>query len=251
VLTDALATGADNRGHQLGSGAPHLLIRSVTCVEGSIEVDVVFAPRPEYGLLRPLLSEREGCLAVRGGAEWLVLSSPVPLILQRSTARARIVMTAGRSRMFGLHRSTGIEQAAGVWSQHELADRLAATVAAWRSWSALHQTYDGPWRDLVHHSGRVLQGLTFQPSGGIVAAATTSLQECAGGERNWNYRAEERVPEPDPVAQLQQAGLLRRRASSHVMPSRSAAWRSSAASPIGSAAASSSSRLDRAGRAAT
>jgi alpha,alpha-trehalase len=62
------------------------------------------------------------------------------------------------------------------------------TVADWRSWSALHQTYDGPWRDLVHASGRVLQGLSFQPSGAIVAAATTSLPEAVGGERNWDYR---------------------------------------------------------------
>jgi alpha,alpha-trehalase len=188
VLTDALATGADNRGHMLGSGAPHLLIRSVTCVEGSADIDVVCAPRPEYGLLRPLLSHVDGGVAARGGADRLVLSSPVPLTLQRSTAMGRIALTAGQTLTFGLHRSTAIEQAARVWSQDELADRLAATVVAWRSWSALHQTYGGPWRDLVHHSGRVLQGLTFQPSGAIVAAATTSLPEGAGGERNWDYR---------------------------------------------------------------
>jgi GH15 family glucan-1,4-alpha-glucosidase len=188
VLTDALAVGADNRGHMLGSGAPHLLIRSLTCVAGSADVDVVCAPRPEYGLLRPVLSQVDGGVAARGGAEWLVLSSPVPLTLQQSTAMARIAMTAGQTLAFGLHRSTAIEQAARVWSHDELADRLAATVAAWRSWSDLHQSYDGPWRDLVHHSGRVLRALIFQPSGAIVAAATTSLPEATGGERNWDYR---------------------------------------------------------------
>ena len=61
-------------------------------------------------------------------------------------------------------------------------------MAGWRSWSALHQSYEGPWRELVHHSGRVLQALTFEPTGAIVAAATTSLPETVGGERNWDYR---------------------------------------------------------------
>ena len=61
-------------------------------------------------------------------------------------------------------------------------------MAYWQSWSEIHQTYQGSWRDLVQTSGRVLQGMSFQPSGAIVAAATTSLPEGVGGERNWNYR---------------------------------------------------------------
>ena len=87
-----------------------------------------------------------------------------------------------------LHRSTLEETPARVWTQQELADVVERTLAAWESWSTLHQAYDGPWADLVHHSGRVLQGLSFQPSGAIVAAATTSLPEGVGGERNWDYR---------------------------------------------------------------
>ncbi len=75
-----------------------------------------------------------------------------------------------------------------AWDAGEIAARLEDTLEGWRSWSAIHQTYEGPWRDLVHHSGRVLQALTFQPTGAIVAAPTTSLPETVGGGRNWDYR---------------------------------------------------------------
>jgi GH15 family glucan-1,4-alpha-glucosidase len=188
TVTDALAMGAADRGHDLGRGAPHLLIRSVTAVDGEVEVEMSYRPRPEYGLLRPLLSHVDGGVTARGGAEWLVLSSIVRLTVADSTGTARFVLRAGDTVRFGLHRSTLEEEPARIWSSDELAQRLEATVAAWRSWSGLHQNYDGPWRDLVQHSGRVLQGLTFQPSGAVVAAATTSLPEEVGGERNWDYR---------------------------------------------------------------
>jgi GH15 family glucan-1,4-alpha-glucosidase len=188
VVTDALAMGAGNRGHTLGERAPHLLIRSVACVAGAVDVEMSYAPRPEYGLLRPLLSRVDGGVTARGGAEWLVLSSPEPMVLQGSTATAWVPMSAGETVAFALHRSTLEEQPARIWREDEILDRLADTIAAWRSLSELHQDYDGPWRDLVQHSGRVLRGLTFQPSGAIVAAATTSLPEGVGGERNWDYR---------------------------------------------------------------
>ena len=75
-----------------------------------------------------------------------------------------------------------------MWSDEELGERLDATVAAWRSWSdtapGLRRAVAGPGP----HSGRVLQALSYQPSGAIVAAATTSLPEEVGGERNWDYR---------------------------------------------------------------
>src|SRR4051794_19060815 len=70
----------------------------------------------------------------------------------------------------------------------EIAGRIAETADAWRSWDAEHDIYDGPHRDLVRFSSRVLQGLTYRPTGAIVAAATTSLPEDEGGERNWDYR---------------------------------------------------------------
>ena len=188
VLTDAMAMGPDNGGHRLGKGVPHLLVRQVTCTAGEVDVDIRYQPRPEYGLVVPLLAPVDGGVTARGGAEWLVLSTPESLQLDAGTAHGTIHLRAGETRYFGLQRSTLEQTPAHVWTQPELAAQITNTVEAWQSWSDLHQSYDGPWADLVHHSGRILQGLSFQPSGAIVAAATTSLPEGVGGERNWDYR---------------------------------------------------------------
>jgi GH15 family glucan-1,4-alpha-glucosidase len=192
VLTDALATGHGNRGHGLGKDVPHLLVRTLTCVSGELDIEVSYAPRPEYGIVVPLLGKVSGGVTARGGAEWLVLTTPIDLTLSTGaatgTAAAATRVKAGETLRFALHRSTLEETPARVWTDEELATVLDDTLDAWRSWSGLHQSYDGPWRDLVHHSGRVLQALTFQPSGAIVAAPTTSLPEGVGGERNWDYR---------------------------------------------------------------
>ena len=188
VLTDALVMGPDNEGHRLGKDAPHILVRSATCESGEVEMEVSYAPRPEYGLVVPLLSEVPGGVTARGGAEWLVLSTPVPLSLSAGSGSGRVRMSAGDTLRFALHRSTLEEEPAHVWSDAQIRELLDRTVAGWRSWSELHQAYDGPWKDLVHASGRFLKALTFQPSGAVVAAATTSLPEGVGGERNWDYR---------------------------------------------------------------
>jgi GH15 family glucan-1,4-alpha-glucosidase len=188
VLTDAMAMGPRNEGHRLGRGVPHLLLRTLTCTEGEVEIAVFYAPRPEYGLVVPLLSTVDGGVTARGGAEWLVLTSPVALTLDAGAAMGTVPVTAGRTLRFALHRSTLEEEPAHVWRERELRALEERTVGAWRSWSALHQSYDGPWRGLVHQSGRVLKALTFQPSGAVVAAPTTSLPEGVGGERNWDYR---------------------------------------------------------------
>jgi alpha,alpha-trehalase len=188
VVTDLLGLGEGNLGHRLGVDAPHLLVRRVACAAGTVVVEHDYRPRPEYGLVTPLLARVDGGVTARGGAEWLVLTSPVELELTAGRAARRHAMTAGEEHLFALHRSTLEETPAHVWPQRELGEVVERTVAAWESWSRLHQSYDGPWSDLVHHSGRVLHALSFQPSGAVVAAATTSLPEGVGGERNWDYR---------------------------------------------------------------
>ena len=189
ALTDALAMGDGNRGHQLGKGAPHLLLRRATCIEGEVDVALEYVPRPEYGLVHPLLSTVDGGVVAFGGADVMVLSTPTTLTADQSGVSGQLHLRRGESAGFALHhRKRADSGSAKVWSQSEIDARLNDTVTAWESWSELHQAYEGPWRDLVHHSGRVLQSLSFAPTGAICAAATTSLPEVVGGSRNWDYR---------------------------------------------------------------
>ncbi len=189
TITDALAVGDGNRGHDLGRGAPHVLLRRATCVEGEVDLSVECVPRPEYGLVHPLFDAVDGGVVAFGGADVVALSSPVALTVDPSAVSGQLQLRRGESASFALHHCKRAETAsAQVWTQPEIETRLEDTVSAWESWSDLHQAYVGPWRDLVHHSGRVLQSLSFAPTGAIIAAATTSLPEVVGGARNWDYR---------------------------------------------------------------
>jgi GH15 family glucan-1,4-alpha-glucosidase len=188
VLTDAMAVGRNDRGHELGAGAPGALLRRVACSEGEVELELEYAPRPEYGLIRPLLTPVHGGVAGRGGADVVALSAPVALEVGQAVASGRFTLRAGQSAGFVLHHRISSEPSPPLWNQEEIAQRIDDTITGWRSWSELHQGYEGPWKDLVHQSGRVLQALTFEPTGAIVAAPTTSLPESVGGARNWDYR---------------------------------------------------------------
>jgi GH15 family glucan-1,4-alpha-glucosidase len=188
ILTDALAVGRNERGHELGAGAVGVVLRRVIGVAGSVDLDLVYAPRPEYGLVSPVLELVDGGVTARGGADVLALSSPVPLEADEFTARARFTVRSRKAVSFALHHRTTSDERPHLWTQTEISDRLDDTAEAWRTWSSHHQSYDGPWADLVHISGRVLYALTYYPTGAIVAAPTTSLPEAPGGSRNWDYR---------------------------------------------------------------
>jgi GH15 family glucan-1,4-alpha-glucosidase len=188
VLTDAMALGHNERGHDLGAGSPGVLLRRLVCTYGEMEVVVSYAPRPEYGLIHPILEAVPGGLLARGGASRLLLSAPDSFQVEEATATAHLHLAAGQVVMFSLHHAQMWDPPLAAWRASQIEGRLEDTLKGWRSWSAIHQTYEGPWRDLVHHSGRVLQALTFAPTGAIVAAPTTSLPETVGGERNWDYR---------------------------------------------------------------
>lgn len=187
-LLDALELGAVSDPHRLGEFAPHTLLRSVRCISGRVTVEMLCRPRPEYGLVVPLFSRVGGGVVCAGGSGRITVSMPVPVIPSAGEIALQFSLDAGESASFALQRTRLGEPLPPAYSQGEIASALETTVAGWRWWSGIHQTYDGPWRDLVHHSGRVLQALSYRPTGAIIAAATTSLPEEVGGERNWDYR---------------------------------------------------------------
>src|SRR5919206_4953362 len=126
---------------------------------------------------RPIASGR---IAVRSSA---------PLEIADSTMRATFAVRAGERAGFSLRwASPEDHMAPAPTAADRVHDRVEDTCAAWRSWEAEHDVYQGEFHDLVQHSARVLKGLTYRPTGAIVAAPTTSLPETVGGERNWDYR---------------------------------------------------------------
>jgi len=102
VLTDALAVGRNERGHHLGAHSPGTLLRSLACTRGEIQVEVSYAPRPEYGLIHPVLVPVAGGLAARGGANRLFLSTSVSFGVDDATATARVPLAAGQAAVFAL-----------------------------------------------------------------------------------------------------------------------------------------------------
>jgi GH15 family glucan-1,4-alpha-glucosidase len=188
-LTDAMAFAPGQRVHDLGLHCPHEVLRSVECVAGEVELHFELSPRPEYGLVRPLFRQTEHGGRTFGGPSQVAISASVPVEVVDCTMRATFALSEGERAGFAM-RWAQLEQSR-IEPTHgpaAVADRIADTAAAWRSWEAEHDIYEGPRRDLVRLSSRVLHGLTFRPTGAIVAAPTTSLPEDEGGERNWDYR---------------------------------------------------------------
>ncbi len=153
-----------------------------------MRIAVELAPRPEYGRVHPVLERCDGGLRSRGGPLSLVLSTPVALEVDGSDAHGVLDLEAGDRAHFALRFRPAWRPAPDLWEADGIEERIGETIEAWNRWAELHQGYQGPWKELVHHSGRILQGLTYRPTGAIIAAPTTSLPETPGGARNWDYR---------------------------------------------------------------
>ncbi len=186
TVSDALGLAPGARGHEIGLRSPHVLLRRVEGSRGAVELVTEFAPRMEYGLTVPNVLGSEGGVVARGGPVALTLTGGITLSPSRGFARGRFTVHAGEQVEFRLvfTPSSGGSPATETQDQPTLED----TLAGWESWAQLHDGYQGRHRDAVRRSSLVLQGLTFQPTGAVVAAATTSLPERVGADLNFDYR---------------------------------------------------------------
>jgi GH15 family glucan-1,4-alpha-glucosidase len=169
--------------------ADHVLLRMIECVQGSAEIKLECEPAFDYGGLAADweytgAGYNEATARSEGMDLQLRLVSDLRLGFEGPRARARTTMREGDVAFVALG-----------WSEHsmptsydEAAERLARTQRFWQEWLK-HGTFpDHPWRSHLQRSALTLKGLTYAPSGAMIAAATTSLPEAPGGDRNWDYR---------------------------------------------------------------
>jgi GH15 family glucan-1,4-alpha-glucosidase len=188
ALTDALAFEKGARGHEVGIRVPHILLRHVEGLKGTVDLMLEFVPRLEYGLTTPLLTETEGGLVVHGGPVELHLITNCPLEISDNRATARFQVQAGEMVDFVLTYHRFVRTGDGIPPVVNVQEELKNATRGWRSWAEMHHTYQGLYTPLVRRSALVLKALTYEPSGGIIAAPTTSLPETPGGSDNWDYR---------------------------------------------------------------
>lgn len=169
--------------------ADHVLLRTIRCVTGQVQVTLDCEPDFEYGRRRARwvyadTGYHEGVASTPGVGLHLRLTTDMRLGFEGSKATARTLLKEGERRFCAL-----------TWTEHEpprtyaeANRRLIWTAHHWQHWLARGQFPDHPWRPHLERSALTLKGLSFAPTGALVAAPTTSLPETPGGSRNWDYR---------------------------------------------------------------
>ena len=165
-------------------GDPPVLIRLVEGVSGTIDMGVRLTLRFGYGSIVPWVTKTEGGIRATAGPDSVWLRTPVNLTGQGLAHTATFAVAAGEAIPFVL---TYVPSHQGEPAHLDASRTLAETRKFWDEWVS-RCTYQGTYRDAVIRSLITLKALTYRPTGGIVAAATTSLPEDIGGVRNWDYR---------------------------------------------------------------
>jgi GH15 family glucan-1,4-alpha-glucosidase len=169
--------------------ADHVLLRTVRCVNGEVQVVMDCEPMFDYGRqptewIYSGEAYEQAVARVPGHDLELTLTTDLRVGIEGGRATARTLLKEGEHRFCALS-----------WSEHppprtseEAYERLVWTAHHWQHWLARGHFPDHPWRGYLQRSALTLKGLTFAPTGALVAAATTSLPETPGGQRNWDYR---------------------------------------------------------------
>ncbi len=171
------------------AAAAGVLLRVATCISGKVDLVAECVPAFDYGLDVPIWSypEEDCWTAVSrptdGGDPVLSLHGSLRLGIATVRCYGRTTLSEGQSSFVALswrgQAPADLEQAQSD---------LAFTVSYWRDWLATGTFPDHPWREYIERSALTLKGLSYAPTGAIMAAATTSLPETRGGARNWDYR---------------------------------------------------------------
>ena len=166
------------------TGNSHL-IRILKGVRGSLTFCNELVVRFGYGAIVPWVTRLDPrTLRFVAGPDMLVLRAPVKLRGENFRTVGEMTVRAGEELPFVLTYAASHEP---LPDECEVTDCLQATEKYWRDWAGRNKI-DGPWRGAVTRSLITLKALTYEPTGGLVAAPTTSLPECIGGARNWDYR---------------------------------------------------------------
>ncbi len=169
--------------------AEHMLVRTVTCLDGEVEVELVCEPAFDYGRTPgewTLVDDSRHVADATGAGQTIRLQTDLELGIEAGRIRARHTLSAGDRAYAALSWEAGLITPVDV---DDATARLDATVRFWRRWLARAARFaDHRWREAIQRSALVIKGLTYMPTGALVAALTTSLPETPGGERNWDYR---------------------------------------------------------------
>lgn len=166
-----------------GSGPPRL-IRIVEGLRGRVPMRMHLSLRPDYAAVTPWVEAVADGAVATAGPDAFHLCTTVPLEILSGTVESEFVAVESGRYRFALDRYASFEPAPVV---EDAESALARTVKWWRDWTG-RCTYKGAYRDEVIRSLIVLEGMTDETTGAIVAAPTTSLPEALGGVRNWDYR---------------------------------------------------------------
>ncbi len=161
------------------------LVRVVEGVSGRVPMRMDFIVRFDYGSILPWVHSKDGTIRIIAGPNALCLTTPVHVEGHDYRHTAEFTVDAGDRVPFVLGPGTVVRRPAAA--RRRVRGDRTPTTAYWQEWSG-RSTYDGDWADVVQRSLITLKALTYEPTGGIVAAPTTSLPEWIGGVRNWDYR---------------------------------------------------------------